>query len=790
MPRATTPRHGPGVPVPIVAAVLSVLSLASCGGGGGGGGGGGPDPDLKPPTFRFTSFQDDVTVIQAGRTGVSWVADDEDDEATVSVFADRDGNLDTTADQFTFVDEVVDANGQPVEVEVDLAEVPAGSYELLGRIRDGKGGGGVVAAPGRLVVENRAMVIPFGDGTTLEYAGILPREDGSFDAFGRFRGVVQFDARRRIQSTSRNWDLFVAHHSARGVIQWLSIFPSSGDLEAGDFVRAANGDLLLAGSFGGTLTLPDGSTARGQGFDVFVARVSAEGEQLWVRTAASGNYDAARGIALLSDGSFVVAGPFNVGNTTVGIDFGVDRNGTPVTLMSAGIGDAFVARYESDGTPIWARSAGGVAEDGASAVAVLPGDRIVVGGEFQATALFDGGAQSLSSVGATDAFLAEWSADGAFVGVDALAGPSTDSIAGLAAGADGNLLVLANSSSMELDVAGQRSLQLAMGSDVTLSSFTADGRLSWALGEAVGTGACVGTDLLSLADGSVLVAGTYADGARFGGGGPTLPAGGSIDGFLSRRAADGTSQWVHRFASEAVESDFVLGAAADGTLWVAGDRGSMDLEVITQRGSVLLPAATGHDFLARFHPDGELGRDADPSLRVAGQARIDLGRLGLRIDGTTAYLQGMDDDQTSAAFRRLVDEHPLVGLLVILRANGPDFGDGHLEACRLIAEAGIETHIAFNGSMYGGGVDLFLGGRRRTVEDGAIVGVRSWIDTDRTQGHSIRNDRENPLHTRYLQLYDALGISSDYYWFYLETPRTTFRALTRGEMQQYGVVTD
>ncbi|MBK8979480.1 MAG: hypothetical protein IPM29_26570 [Planctomycetes bacterium] len=784
---ALSRRH---VPPGVCLSIACSLFLAACGGGGGGTPGNGTPRDPNPPELRFVSLQTDETAVQAGTISIAWVANDVDDDATVSIFADVDGDLGTTSDRHTLVDEVAEADGQVSRVTVDLVEVPDGTFAVVGRVRDGKGGELRVAAPGQMIVEDRSLVAPIASGT-VEITAHLPRPDGSFDVLGRFSGQVAFDVRNRIESSGRNWDTFVASYTRRGVLRWLSVFECTGDMDASAFLREANGDLLIAGSFGGILTLPGGTTARGQDLDVFLARVSADGEQLWVGTAASPNRDLATDIAFLSDGSFVVAGTFNVGNTTYGIDFGNDRNGQPVSLPSAGIGDGFVARYESDGKPVWARSVGGRATDRALAVAVLAGDRIVVGGSFEGTASFGGGSVQHTASGDADAYLAEWSPGGTLVRVDTFVGTGAEEIVDVARCAGGDVAVLANSGSTFLDIAGQTSLALATGKGVTLARFAPDGLLRWAHGEAVGPGDCAGSRLLPLDDDGLLVAGTYADGAVFGAGGPTLGALGRADGFLTSRAVDGSLRWLRRFGTADVASGMVVSIGPDRTILVTGDRGTADLRVYAERGNVTLPATgNGSDFIVRFNPDVEFGRSPDLSRRVAGRSTLTRGRVTMNIDGLTATLFGFDDAELTPAIRQLFEEHPLVGLLVLQEANGPDRGSAHLEAARLLASRGIETHIPFNASVYGGGIDLFLGGRRRTAFEGAIIGVRSWIDESGLTGYDIRNDRGQAAHVPYLEFYQAMGVPTDYYWFYIQTPRNTWSRLTRADLERYSLVTE
>jgi len=115
---------------------------------------------------------------------------------------------------------------------------------------------------------------------------------------------------------------------------------------------------------------------------------------LWTRRAGGSDMDTGCGVAVDGSGNVFVTGYF----------IGTNMFGT-TNLISSGAEDVFVAKYDSAGTLLWARKAGGSAYDEGRAIAVDAAGNAFVAGLFQGTASF--GATNLSSSGQSDIFLAK-----------------------------------------------------------------------------------------------------------------------------------------------------------------------------------------------------------------------------------------------------------------------------------------------------------------------------------------------------------------------------------------------
>lgn len=146
----------------------------------------------------------------------------------------------------------------------------------------------------------------------------------------------------------------------------------------------SQGNAYWVGSLAGTVDFGCGTITDGNS-DVmgFIAKRAPDGTCAWVRAITVGFNDAwAYGVAIDADDRIYVTGSYN-GNA----DFG-----DGVTLGSLGSDDIFLARYNTDGTCLWARRAGSSASsDEARGVAVSADGGVFIAGFSGGTTIgFDG----------------------------------------------------------------------------------------------------------------------------------------------------------------------------------------------------------------------------------------------------------------------------------------------------------------------------------------------------------------------------------------------------------------
>lgn len=159
------------------------------------------------------------------------------------------------------------------------------------------------------------------------------------------------------------------------------------------------------------------------------------------------------------------------------------------------------------------------------------------------------------------------------------------------------------------------------------------------------------------------------------------------------------------------------------------------------------------------------------------------------VDGDRLYMGDLINTRTLDQFEAMVAAHPNLKTLVLTVVPGSVDDEINLELGRRVRELGLGTHLVSGGMIASGGVDLFLAGATRTMEQGAYVGVHSWAAGFGHSGDDI--DRDHGDHDIYLDYYEAVDIPADFYWFTLEAaPPDELHWMSFAELERYSMLTD
>lgn len=302
-----------------------------------------------------------------------------------------------------------------------------------------------------------------GDGLDYGY-GIDTDSEGNTYVSGFFAGTVTLGSET---FNAYSWrDFFIMKYNSTGEIQWFhhggGSFAESLDLEVD-----TQGNIFLAALYYDLIEFDNSSlTFTGYGeSDILVLKYSSEGDLLWAKNAGSFMQDAAMGIATDKDGNAYITGFFigtvEFGTTTlisaseweadgfiwklnpdgehqwaiaVGgessetlFDITCEPNGNTyatgsfasesilfgndlIQNIEPGYQDAFIVKTSADGTPVWARSGGGIDQDYGRDVTIDEWGNPIIAGNFTGEAQF--GSQSLLAVGNDDAYMLKYDTNG------------------------------------------------------------------------------------------------------------------------------------------------------------------------------------------------------------------------------------------------------------------------------------------------------------------------------------------------------------------------------------------
>ena len=249
---------------------------------------------------------------------------------------------------------------------------------------------------------------------------------GNVFVTGYFAGTVDFGGGPLV--SAGNYDIFLAKFSSTGTHLWSHRFGSTAADNGYSVATDAQGSVFLTGDFQGTVDFGGGNLVCAGNTDVVLAKYSASGTHVWSHRYGDIGLD--HGYAVATDGSGNV---FVTGNFYGTVDFGGGD------LVSAGAVDIFLAKYDTNGTELWSQRLGGDSLDIGYCLATdILGD-VVVAGSFYATANFGGG--DLTSAGASDIFVAKYTAAGAHLWSQHAGSISTDDARGVAVDPSGDVFV-------------------------------------------------------------------------------------------------------------------------------------------------------------------------------------------------------------------------------------------------------------------------------------------------------------------------------------------------------------
>ncbi len=197
-------------------------------------------------------------------------------------------------------------------------------------------------------------------------------------------------------------DVFLVKYSATGAHIWSRRFGGTLSDSGAAIATDASGNVVVTGTFEGTVDFGGGALTSAGTKDIFVAKFSSSGTHLWSKRFGGSGADHSTGIAVDDAGDVALTGKFQGS-----ISFGGSA------LTSLGSDDAFLAKLSGgSGGHVWSKGFGNTSADNGAGVAFDAGNNVVVTGHFSGTVNFGGAALTASSI---DIFVAKYNASGAHI---------------------------------------------------------------------------------------------------------------------------------------------------------------------------------------------------------------------------------------------------------------------------------------------------------------------------------------------------------------------------------------
>lgn len=237
----------------------------------------------------------------------------------------------------------------------------------------------------------------------------------------------------------------------------------------------ASGNCYVTGYFNSSpITFDTITLTNAGGSDVFIVKYDAGGNVIWAKQAGGSDFDMGFGIAIDAQGNSLVTGYFisstiSFGNTTL-------YNNPPYP-------EIFIVKYDSSGSVLWAKKAGGSDTDIGYQMTVDGNGNSYLTGYFSSPNItFDTVTLTNNSVGFTDAFIVKFDPSGNVIWAKSAGGSFSDAGMEITVDVSGNVYLAGSFSgfSIQFDSLTLNNAGPILKSDLFVVKFNSSGHAIWA----------------------------------------------------------------------------------------------------------------------------------------------------------------------------------------------------------------------------------------------------------------------------------------------------------------------
>jgi hypothetical protein len=263
---------------------------------------------------------------------------------------------------------------------------------------------------------------------------------------------------------------------------------------------------------------------------VFSGLFSQTPDWQWANLAGGTGADLGYAISLDGSGNTYITGYFN-GTVTFGT----------TSLISNGSDDIFIAKADTQGNWLWAKSAGGTGSDQGWDIITDASGNSFVTGYFTDSVTFGSTTLSSNSTGLTDVFVAKLDSNGNCLWALDSSGSGSADGGSITLGINGNIMLTGSFNGM-ISLGSSWLLSYPAGVDIFVAKIDPNGAWFWGT-QAGGMDYDYSNDISTDINGNSYITGWYGDSAMFGS--TTLYGGGGI-GYYSIFTAkiDANGYWV------------------------------------------------------------------------------------------------------------------------------------------------------------------------------------------------------------------------------------------------------
>lgn len=269
-------------------------------------------------------------------------------------------------------------------------------------------------------------------------------------------------------------DLFLAKYDANGNVLWAKSAKGTNWDIAKSITLDDSGNIYLAGDFRSDSIIFDSISLmglNGSDYNIFLTKYNSNGNAIWAKAAIGAGTDEVFSVANDASGNIYLAGTFDFPTLTF----------DTILLTNNGVYDGFLAKYDSQGNLIWAKSAGGIDYDQIISITIdSPGNTYIAGDFISPTITF--GSISLtnaSNAGFPDIFIAKYDANGNIIWANRVGDIQSEYATSVMNDIFGNIYLTGDFHSSTLTIDSFTLTNSGFG-DIFLAKYDASGNIKWA----------------------------------------------------------------------------------------------------------------------------------------------------------------------------------------------------------------------------------------------------------------------------------------------------------------------
>jgi hypothetical protein len=269
-------------------------------------------------------------------------------------------------------------------------------------------------------------------------SGMDVAPDGEISLTGYFNGTVDFNPGSGVNNLTSNGnrDIFVLKLNSNGDYDWAQKFGSSLPDEGVATCFDLNGNVYITGFYQETVDFNPGSGTNNFSaisYDIFILKLDANGNYVWNYELGSNPAEQGRAIQCDASGNVYTSGSYA---STLDFNLGAATE----IMSATGVADIYLLKLTNDGDFVWSRKIGGISNEYAFSMSIDADGAAILGGYFTSTTTFNSFPNvAVTSAGLDDAFVVKFNSDGDHEWTRTIGSTGYDRTAAVTTDAQGNV---------------------------------------------------------------------------------------------------------------------------------------------------------------------------------------------------------------------------------------------------------------------------------------------------------------------------------------------------------------